>query len=128
MGKRRNELEQGGEKPCSFEEQQKALGEISRAGTIAAIRIGYADGYSRALSNGKGKVMIKGQLAPVVGWICMDMTMVDISHIPGVKEGDEVTVFGGPLSVKEVAKWADTIPYELISGVSQRVRRLYYEE
>ncbi|WP_430901185.1 MULTISPECIES: bifunctional UDP-N-acetylmuramoyl-tripeptide:D-alanyl-D-alanine ligase/alanine racemase [unclassified Paraflavitalea] len=127
-GKRRNELEQGGEKPCSFEEQQKALGEISRAGTIATIRIGYADGYSRALSNGKGKVMIKGQLAPVVGWICMDMTMVDISHIPGVKEGDEVIVFGGPLSVKEVAKWADTIPYELISGVSQRVRRLYYEE
>jgi alanine racemase len=99
-----------------------------RASVIATVRIGYADGYPRRLSNGKGKMLIRGQLAPVVGSICMDMTMVDITEIPAVREGDEVIVFGNDLPVLQVAEWAETIPYEIMTGISQRVRRVYYEE
>ena len=95
---------------------------------MATIRIGYADGYPRILGNGNGKCWIKGHLAPVLGSVCMDMTMIDISGIPDVQEGDEVIVFGGRLSVKQVAHWANTIPYEILTGISQRVKRVYYEE
>jgi len=103
-------------------------GIVSRNSTIATVRIGYADGYPRDLSNGTGKMYIQGQLAPIVGMICMDMTMIDITDIPNVKEGDEVIVFGQDLSVKELAHWANTIPYEILTGVSQRVKRVYFEE
>jgi Alr-MurF fusion protein len=58
----------------------------------------------------------------------MDMTMIDITNIPHVREGDEVIVFGSELPVKQVAHWAETIPYELLAGVSQRVKRVYFEE
>lgn len=95
---------------------------------IATVRVGYADGYPRSLSNGKGKMWVNGRLAPVIGVICMDMTMIDITGIPGVKEGDEVTVFGKGLPVHEVAAWADTIPYEILTGISQRVKRVYYQD
>ena len=95
---------------------------------IATIRLGYADGYSRRLGNGRGKVVVRQQEAPVVGTVCMDMTMIDITHIPGVEEGDEVIVFGEQLPVQQVAEWAGTIPYEIMTGVSQRVKRVYYEE
>jgi alanine racemase len=101
---------------------------ISRDSLIATIRIGYADGYPRSLSNGAGAVWIRGCKAPVVGNICMDMTMVDVSAIPGVAEGDEVVVFGESPSVSELAQAAGTIPYEIISGISQRVKRIYIEE
>ena len=95
---------------------------------IATVRVGYADGYSRRLSNGAGKMLVKGQLAPVVGSVCMDMTMIDITGIKGVEPEDEVIVFGKGLSVSQVAHWAGTIPYEIMTSVSQRVKRIYYEE
>jgi alanine racemase len=95
---------------------------------IATVRIGYADGYYRSLGNGIGKVWVKGRLAPVVGSVCMDMTMIDITGIPDVREGDEVVVFGKELSVNQLAHWAGTIPYEILTGVSQRVKRVYFEE
>ena len=96
--------------------------------TIATVRIGYADGYPRSLSNGVGKMWVNGRLAPVIGVICMDMTMIDITDIPDVKEGDEVTIFGKDLPVKQVAAWAHTIPYEILTGISQRVKRIYYQD
>jgi Alr-MurF fusion protein len=95
---------------------------------IATVRLGYADGYPRRLSNGAGKMWINGVLAPVIGTVCMDMTMLDITDIPGVQEGDDVIVFGKHISVEEVARWADTIAYEIMAGISQRVKRVYYEE
>jgi len=95
---------------------------------IATVRIGYADGYPRSLGNGAGKMWVKGHLAPVVGSVCMDMTMIDITGIPDVQDGDEVVVFGSELPVSQVAEWAHTIPYEILTGVSQRVRRVYFEE
>jgi alanine racemase len=58
----------------------------------------------------------------------MDMTMIDVTDIPNVQEGNEVTVFGKGLSVGEVSRWADTIPYEILAGVSQRVKRVYFQE
>jgi alanine racemase len=94
---------------------------------IATVRIGYADGYSRNLSNGAGKMWVRGRLAPTIGVISMDLTMIDITGIPGVQEGDEVVVFGKELSVSQLARWAQTIPYEILTGVSQRVKRVYFE-
>jgi len=102
---------------------------IAAPGTIiATVRIGYADGYSRNLGNGAGKMWIRDRLAPTIGSISMDLTMIDITGIPGVREGDEVIVFGKELSVSQLAVWAQTIPYEILTGVSQRVKRIYFEE
>lgn len=95
---------------------------------IATVRIGYADGYPRSLGNGVGKMWIKGRLVPVIGSVCMDMTMIDISGIGDVREGDEVVIFGKELSVNQLAHWAQTIPYEMLTGVSGRVKRVYFEE
>ncbi|HVU55055.1 MAG TPA: bifunctional UDP-N-acetylmuramoyl-tripeptide:D-alanyl-D-alanine ligase/alanine racemase, partial [Puia sp.] len=95
---------------------------------IATVRIGYADGYPRRLGNGVGKMWIKGRLAPVIGSVCMDMTMIDVSGIVDVQEGDEVVIFGKELPVSQLAHWAQTIPYEILTGVSQRVKRVYFEE
>ena len=103
-------------------------GIAGKATTIATVCIGYADGYSRRLGNGAGKMLVNGRLAPVIGSVCMDMTMIDITDIPDVHEGDEVIVFGKGLSVQQVAKWAQTIPYEILTGISQRVKRVYFEE
>lgn len=103
-------------------------GVLMRPSRIATVRVGYADGYPRTLSNGAGKMWLHGHLAPVVGTICMDMTMIDVTGIPQVQEGDEVVVFGKELPVSQVAHWALTIPYELLTGISQRVKRVYFEE
>lgn len=103
-------------------------GVLQRNSTIATIRIGYADGYPRSLSNAAGKIWIKGQLAPIIGSICMDMTMVDVTDCNEVSEGDDVILFGKELPVTKVAQWANTIPYEILTGVSQRVKRVYFEE
>ncbi|WP_207625782.1 bifunctional UDP-N-acetylmuramoyl-tripeptide:D-alanyl-D-alanine ligase/alanine racemase [Niastella populi] len=103
-------------------------GVVTRDTRIATVRIGYADGYPRLLGHGVGKMLVNGHLAPVIGTVCMDMTMIDITNISHVREGDEVIVFGGALPVKQVAHWAQTIPYELLAGVSQRVKRIYFEE
>ncbi len=94
---------------------------------IATVRIGYADGYPRSLGNGIGKMLVNGKPAPVIGNVCMDMTMLDITGI-AAEEGDGVMVFGEKLSVGELAKWSSTIPYEILTGISQRVKRVYYEE
>jgi alanine racemase len=99
----------------------------SRDMVIAVVRIGYADGYPRVLSNGIGKMLVNNIPAPVVGNICMDMTMLDITGMDAA-EGDEVIVFGEFLPVTLLANWAGTIPYEILTGISQRVRRDYFEE
>ena len=101
---------------------------LKKDSVIAVVRIGYADGYLRTLGNGNGKMLLKNKLVPVIGNICMDMTMLNITGIKDVKEGDEVMVFGELLSIKTVAEWAQTIPYEIMTGISQRVRRVYFEE
>ncbi|RYY56788.1 MAG: bifunctional UDP-N-acetylmuramoyl-tripeptide:D-alanyl-D-alanine ligase/alanine racemase [Chitinophagaceae bacterium] len=103
-------------------------GKIDRDTTIATVRIGYADGYSRRLGYGAGKMFINGYLAPVIGTVSMDMTMVDVTDIPHIREGDDVIIFGKELPVQQVAAWAGTIPYEIMTGISQRVQRVYYEE
>lgn len=101
---------------------------VNQDSVIATIRIGYADGYPRRLGNGIGKIWIKGKLAPVVGVVCMDMIMLDITNMPGIQEGDDVIIFGNQLTVQQLAQWADTIPYEIMTGISQRVKRVYFEE
>ena len=103
-------------------------GVVKKDSVIATIRIGYADGYSRMLGNGAGRMLINQQLVPVIGSVCMDMTMVDVTGIPDVREGDEVIVFGNDLSIEQIAEWANTIPYEIMTGISQRVKRVYFEE
>lgn len=101
---------------------------LQRRSRIATIRLGYADGYPRQLGNGVGKVYLQGKLVPIVGTICMDMFMIDVTDLINVKEGDEVELFGKNLSVQQVAIWAGTIPYEILTGISQRVKRVYFEE
>ncbi len=103
-------------------------GKLERPSKIATVRIGYADGYPRILGSGKGKMRVNGHLAPVVGSICMDMTMLDVTDIPDVKEGDDVVVFGAQLPIQDLAAAAGTIPYEIMTGISQRVKRVYFEE
>jgi alanine racemase len=94
---------------------------------IATVRIGYADGYPRLLSNGIGKMWVNGKTVPVIGNVCMDMTMLDITGV-AVNEGDEVIVFGEELPVSELAIAAQSISYEILTGISQRVKRVYFEE
>src|SRR3970040_1445231 len=97
----------------------------SRPSIIATLLIGYADGYMRRLSN-RARVSIRGFTAPVVGTVCMDMTMVDSTEVPGVMAGDEVVLFGDEMvSAEDVARWADTIPYEIFSITGKRVPRVY---
>lgn len=95
---------------------------------VAVIGIGYADGFKRSLGNHNGFVIIHGQKAPVVGNVCMDMTMVDVTGLPNVSVGDNVEVFGPMLPVEVVAARAGTTAYEIISTISSRVRRVYLEE
>jgi alanine racemase len=94
---------------------------------IATIAIGYADGFNRLLSNGVGEVFIAGKRAKVVGKVCMDLTMVDVSQI-ACEEGDEVEIFGKNIRVREIAEKLNTIPYEVLTSVSQRVKRIYTQE
>jgi len=99
----------------------------NRETKIATIPIGYADGISRHLGNGVGYVTIKGHRAPIVGSVCMDMLMVDCTGID-CKEGNEVIIFGEDPTVIHIAKLLDTIPYEILTSVSQRVKRVFYRE
>lgn len=103
-------------------------GSLSKDGTIATVRIGYADGYVRAFGNGIGKMLVKGILVPTVGNVSMDMCMLDVSEVPEVKEGDEVIVFNEEYKIEELAKQINTIPYEILTNVSQRVKRVYFYE
>ena len=103
-------------------------GVLKRNSIIATVRIGYADGYPRRMGNGVGKMYVKGALAPTVGKICMDMCMIDVTDIPNVQPGDAVEIFGKHISIQEVAKAAETISYEIMTGISLRVKRVYIEE
>ncbi|PZF72283.1 bifunctional UDP-N-acetylmuramoyl-tripeptide:D-alanyl-D-alanine ligase/alanine racemase [Taibaiella soli] len=103
-------------------------GKVDHPMRIATISIGYADGYPRALGNGTAHVLIHDKPAKLVGVVCMDMCMVDVTGIPEAKEGDEVIVFGRELPLTQLSQWADTIPYEMMTGISQRVKRVYVNE
>lgn len=95
---------------------------------IATIPVGYADGIPRLIGNQVGKVGIHKTLAPIVGSICMDMMMINIDHIPNVKEGDTVTVFNAKPSLKEFAEYCNTITYEVLTSISPRVKRIYVKD
>jgi Alr-MurF fusion protein len=100
-------------------------GLLPNGGKIATLAIGYADGYDRRFSQGKGYVLIRGEKAPVIGNVCMDMTMVDVTEIE-VKAGDEAVIYGEQISLKKLADRIGTIPYELLTNISTRVKRVYY--
>jgi alanine racemase len=100
----------------------------ARESVIGVLPVGYADGYRRGLQNG-GEVMVRGRRAPVVGAICMDLTLVDLTDVPGAAVGDEVILWGGAgeamISVNDVARLAQTISYEMLCTVGRRVPRVY---
>lgn len=102
-------------------------GKLQQASRIAVLSIGYADGFLRAFGNGKAQVKIHHQLAPTLGNICMDMCFVDISHIPEAKEGDEVIIFDQKEMIQNLAQTLATIPYEILTNISDRVPRIFYE-
>ena len=102
-------------------------GRLVRPSRIASIPIGYADGLNRRLGNGLGHCIVNGQPASYVGNICMDVCMIDITDIP-CHEGDSVEIFGPTLPVTQLAQWLGTIPYEVMTGISTRVRRIYTVE
>ncbi|MDR2448688.1 MAG: bifunctional UDP-N-acetylmuramoyl-tripeptide:D-alanyl-D-alanine ligase/alanine racemase [Prevotellaceae bacterium] len=95
--------------------------------TIAVIPIGYADGLNRKFGNGRGNVMVNGTLAPVIGNVCMDMCMIDLTGVEA-KENDEVIVFGDQQPITRVAEILGTIPYEVLTNISRRVKRVYFQE
>ncbi|NML67473.1 bifunctional UDP-N-acetylmuramoyl-tripeptide:D-alanyl-D-alanine ligase/alanine racemase [Hymenobacter sp. RP-2-7] len=95
---------------------------------LATLAIGYADGYDRRFSSGAGLVLLHGQRAPVVGSVCMDMVMVDVTDIPQARPGDVAVVFGDGLDINELAQRIGTIPYELLTNVSERVKRVFVSE
>ncbi len=102
-------------------------GKVRKPITIATIAIGYADGFSRAFSDGVGKVIVNGMPAKVIGNVCMDMTMIDITGI-SAKEGDDVIVFGKELPIQHLAESIHTIPYEILTNTSERVKRVFVAE
>jgi alanine racemase len=99
-------------------------GYAERDSTIATIAIGYADGFSRAFSRGVGEVLVQGRKAKVIGNVCMDMTMIDVTGM-NVVEGDEVTLFGKEFPIHEVSSKINTIPYEILTSTSERVKRVF---
>ena len=102
-------------------------GTVSRKTKVATIPIGYADGMNRKFGNGSINVMVNGKKAPTIGNICMDATMIDVTEIE-CKEGDSVEIFGENMSVQALADTLETIPYEILTSVSPRVKRVYYRE
>jgi alanine racemase len=102
-------------------------GRLNRDSRIAAIPIGYADGLNRRLGNGNAYCLVNGKKAPYVGNICMDVCMIDVTDID-CQEGDKVIIFGDDLPVTALAEVLDTIPYEVLTSVSNRVKRVYYQD
>jgi len=100
----------------------------SRETQVAILPVGYADGYDRRLSN-RAQVLVQGRPAPVIGIICMDMTAVDVTDIPGAKVGDEVILLGRQgkeeIAAEQIATWLDTISYEVLTRIGSRVERVY---
>ena len=103
-------------------------GVLQRDSRIATISIGYADGLLRGAGNGQFSVYLHGQRAPIIGSVCMDMTMIDVTNILETTEGDDVEIFGSHLPVQELSKVLNTIPYEVFTGISERVKRVYFQE
>jgi alanine racemase len=95
---------------------------------IATVRIGYADGYDRRFSGGVGKMYVNGVLCPVVGLVCMDMTMIDVSAVKDISINDEVEIFGEHIAIETLAAWSGINMYEMMSGINARVKRIYIEE
>jgi alanine racemase len=95
---------------------------------IATISVGYADGFLRMAGGGRYRVELHGKKAPTIGNVCMDMTMIDVTHIPEAREGDEVVVFGDVESVQTLSDCLQTIPYEIFTNISERVKRVYWQE
>ena len=123
-------------KTCVSQVQQIGAGQtigygrkgfVANEAEIAVLPIGYADGYDRRLSNGMGKVYMNEQVAPVIGNICMDMCMIDVTGLQ-VAVGDEVELMGDHILVSDIAETIGTIPYEILTGISQRVKRVYLQE
>ncbi|MGD9211012.1 MAG: alanine racemase [Desulfobacteraceae bacterium] len=114
--------------PSGFNVSYNSTWQTSAVTTIATVPVGYGDGYSRAFSN-KGQMLVHGHRAPVVGRVCMDLTLLDVGHIPKVKVGDEVVVFGRQkeqcLSADELAAWVNTINYEIVTALTSRVPMIY---
>ena len=102
-------------------------GRPGKPSLIAVVPVGYADGLDRRLSNGKGAFLVTGRLVPIIGNICMDMTMIDVTGTKA-EEGDEVIIFGEGNPITGMAEKLDTIPYEILTGVSERVKRVYFQE
>jgi len=94
---------------------------------IAVIPIGYADGFDRKLGNGVGEVLVNGKRAKVIGNVCMDLCMIDVTNLDA-KEGDTVEIFGDNITISEVAGWLKTISYEVLTSISRRVKRVYFQE
>ena len=103
-------------------------GVLTRDSLIAAIPIGYADGLNRHLGRGAGYCLVNGQKAPHVGNICMDVAMIDVTDIPDVHEGDMVEIFGEHLPITVLSDVLDTIPYEVMTSVSNRVKKVYFQD
>lgn len=114
--------------PAGFKVSYGATYETKKPTTIATVPVGYADGYSRLLSS-HGYMLVCGERAPIAGRICMDLTMLDVGDIPGVKTGDEIVIFGkqgcSAVTVDEVASISGTINYEIVSSLTERVKRVY---
>ncbi|MFW5830978.1 MAG: bifunctional UDP-N-acetylmuramoyl-tripeptide:D-alanyl-D-alanine ligase/alanine racemase [Prolixibacteraceae bacterium] len=102
-------------------------GKVEKESRIAVVPLGYADGLDRKLGNGNGSAVIHGQRVPIIGNVCMDMLMLDVTGVD-VKPGDEAEFFGSEISVSEMAEKAGTIPYEILTGISQRVKRVYLQD
>jgi alanine racemase len=102
-------------------------GHLTRPSRIAAIPIGYADGLNRHLGNGHAYCIVNGKKAPYVGNICMDVCMIDVTDID-CKEGDKAEIFGDDLPITVLSDVLDTIPYEVLTSISKRVKRVYYQE
>jgi len=101
---------------------------VSRDSRIAIIPIGYADGLDRRLSNGVGEALVAGRRCPIAGNICMDACMVDVTDVPEAADGDTVIIFNDVLTVDEIASKIGTIPYEILTSISPRVKRIYFRE
>ncbi|MBR5435178.1 MAG: bifunctional UDP-N-acetylmuramoyl-tripeptide:D-alanyl-D-alanine ligase/alanine racemase [Bacteroidales bacterium] len=103
-------------------------GMLHRDSKIAVIPIGYADGFNRKLSNGVGTVLVRGKEVPIVGNICMDAAMIDVTDVPDIQLGDEVILFGKDLPITKMAERIGTIPYEVMTSIDRRVKRIYVYE
>lgn len=103
-------------------------GRLTRDSLIATVPIGYADGLNRHLGWGNSSMNVRGVMCPIVGTICMDACMIDVTDVEGVQTGDRVEIFGDTIPVDTLAATLDTIPYEVLTSVSQRVKRVYFRE